>query len=272
MGRWIVVGVTSLAVLVVIALAGPADGLVVEGHFSDDNGTLFEIDIDAIAEAGITKGCNPPSNTNYCPDRDVDRGAMAAFLRRALNLPSTTTDHFIDDDNSIFHADINAIAEAGITKGCNPPTNNRYCPGDTVDRGAMAAFLRRALNLPAIVLSIPMSDHSALRCDKDGKRCTLTADVVSGRNYRIEEGVFQVQPASDNEMDDFNSANTHFTLTLDGSSTVLTALPVSGEDDVTIRRWRANLSFSSGDHTLVGRWRWDDDLIHTVTVTVRADG
>jgi hypothetical protein len=39
---------------------------------------------------------------------------------------------------------------------------------------------------------------------------------------------------------------------------------------VTIRSWRANLSFSSGNHTLVGRWRWNGDLIQTVTVTVRA--
>ena len=270
MGRRIAAGVTSLAVLVVIALAGPADGLVVEGHFSDDNGTLFEIDIDAIAEEGITKGCNPPSNTNYCPDRDVDRGAMAAFLRRALNLPNTTTNNFNDDDNSIIHSDINAIAEAGITKGCNPPTNNRYCPGDTVDRGAMAAFLRRALNLPPVILMIPMSNHSEIRCDKDGERCTLTADVVSGRSYRVEEGVFQVLPASDEEMDGFNAASTHFTLTLDGSSTGLTGLPASPEGGVTIRSWRANLSFSSGNHTLVGRWRWNGDLIQTVTVTVRA--
>ena len=270
MGRRIAAGVTSLAVLVVIALAGPADGLVVEGHFSDDNGTLFEIDIDAIAEAGITKGCNPPSNTNYCPDRDLDRGAMAAFLRRALKLPSTTTDYFIDDDNSVFHADINAIAEAGITKGCNPPTNNRYCPNDTVDRGAMAAFLRRALNLPPVILIIPMSNHSEIRCDKDGERCTLTADVVSGRSYRVEEGVFQVLPASDEEMDGFNAASTQFTLALDGSPTGLTGLPTSPEGGVTIRSWRANLSFLSGNHTLVGRWRWNGDLIQTVTVTVRA--
>jgi hypothetical protein len=119
-----------------------------QGYFTDDNGHLFEEDIDAIAAVGITKGCNPPSNTHYCPGLDVDRGAMAAFLRRALKLPDSPKDHFVDDNNSIFEDDINAIAEAGITKGCNPPDNTRFCPNDMVSREAMAAFLRRARNLP----------------------------------------------------------------------------------------------------------------------------
>jgi hypothetical protein len=31
---------------------------------------------------GITVGCNPPGNTNYCPDDNVTRGQMAAFMKR----------------------------------------------------------------------------------------------------------------------------------------------------------------------------------------------
>jgi hypothetical protein len=78
---------------------------------------------------------------------------MAAFLRRALSLPNTGTDHFDDDDGSIFEADINAIAEAGITKGCNPPANNLYCPTEAVTRDQMASFLARALDLTSMVPS-----------------------------------------------------------------------------------------------------------------------
>jgi hypothetical protein len=51
----------------------------------------------------------------------------------------------LDDDDSIFEADIEKLAAAGITKGCNPPTNNMYCPNNVVTRGQMAAFLHRAL-------------------------------------------------------------------------------------------------------------------------------
>ena len=116
-----------------------------QGYFIDDNGHLFEEDIDAIAAAGITKGCNPPSNTRYCPDFVVDRGAMAAFLRRALDLPAASRDYFTDDSNSIFENDINAIAEAGITTGYADGT---FGPNDPVSRGQMATFLTRALHLP----------------------------------------------------------------------------------------------------------------------------
>ena len=50
-------------------------------YFSDDNGTTHEPNINRIAAAGITKGCTP---TTYCPNANVTRGQMAAFLRRAL--------------------------------------------------------------------------------------------------------------------------------------------------------------------------------------------
>jgi hypothetical protein len=50
---------------------------------------------------------------------------------------------FTDDDDSIFEADIEWLAGAGVTAGCNPPTNDNYCPSDSVTRGQMAAFMRR---------------------------------------------------------------------------------------------------------------------------------
>jgi parallel beta-helix repeat protein len=52
---------------------------------------------------------------------------------------------FGDDDDSVFELDIKWLGDSGITKGCNPPTNNMYCPDSTVTRGQMAAFLHRAL-------------------------------------------------------------------------------------------------------------------------------
>lgn len=52
---------------------------------------------------------------------------------------------FSDDDGSVHEADIETIAALGITVGCNPPDNDRYCPGDVVTRAQMMAFLARAL-------------------------------------------------------------------------------------------------------------------------------
>ncbi len=136
----------AIALLLSLLMApSPAGaGELPGGTFTDDDGNTHEGSIEAIAAIDVTRGCNPPFGDRYCPGDVVDRGAMAAFLRRALQLPAATTDYFTDDTGNTFESDINAIAEAGITKGCNPPTNDRYCPNDFVTRGQMAAFLVRA--------------------------------------------------------------------------------------------------------------------------------
>ncbi len=118
------------------------------GTFTDDDGNFHEGAIEAIAGAAITLGCNPPFGDRYCPADDVDRGAMAAFLRRAIGPPDAAVDFFNDDNGSPFEADINAIAQAGITNGCNPPQGDEFCPNRTLRRDEMAAFLRRAIGLP----------------------------------------------------------------------------------------------------------------------------
>jgi hypothetical protein len=116
------------------------------GTFGDDDGNTHEGNIEAIAAVGITKGCNPPVNDVYCPDDPVTRGQMAAFLVRAMGYTNNGGgDLFIDISDSSFESDIDRMATAGVTKGCNPPTNDRYCPDDLVTRGQMAAFLVRAM-------------------------------------------------------------------------------------------------------------------------------
>lgn len=114
-----------------------------DGRFSDDDGSIFEEDVEWLAEAGITLGCNPPSNDRFCPDDSVTRGQMAAFLGRALDLPASAGDRFVDDEGSIFEEDVNALAASGITAGCSA---TKYCPDAKVTRGQMAAFLHRALD------------------------------------------------------------------------------------------------------------------------------
>ncbi|RLE22643.1 MAG: hypothetical protein DRJ50_07320, partial [Actinobacteria bacterium] len=52
--------------------------------FTDDNDSIFEADIDRLGTAGVTRGCNPPTNTRFCPNANVTRAQMAAFLHRAL--------------------------------------------------------------------------------------------------------------------------------------------------------------------------------------------
>jgi len=115
--------------------------------FTDDDGNTHEADIETIAAAGITRGCNPPANDEYCPDDGFTRGQAAAFFNRGLNLKASDTDAFVDDEDSIFEGDIDAIAAIGITVGCNPPDNDAYCPDDTVTRAQWASLMVRALGL-----------------------------------------------------------------------------------------------------------------------------
>ena len=80
----------------------------------------------------------------YCPTADTTRGQMAAFFVRGLALPPGGDQGFIDIANSVFVNAINSIAVEGITLGCNPPANDRYCPDDITSRGQMAGFFTRA--------------------------------------------------------------------------------------------------------------------------------
>ncbi|MGH8910954.1 MAG: S-layer homology domain-containing protein, partial [Acidimicrobiia bacterium] len=118
-------------------------------RFTDvPDSNIFHADIGWLADTDITKGCNPPDNTEFCPADNVTRGQMAAFFVRGLDLTDSTggTD-FTDTDGNVFENDILLLSASGITKGCNPPDNTEYCPEREVTRGEMAAFFVRALGL-----------------------------------------------------------------------------------------------------------------------------
>ena len=166
----VVMVATAFSPLVVRADDSPPGGT-----FYDDDTTIHQGNIEVIAAAGITQGCNPPVNTLYCPNDPVTRGQMAAFVTRALELPPGTGDSFSDDNQSVFAADIEALAAAGITKGCNPPSNDRFCPTELVSRAQMATFLARALGRePISVADRPFTvdlvgrDHWGARAIRPG--------------------------------------------------------------------------------------------------------
>ena len=111
--------------------------------FSDISGP-FEADILWLVEQEITVGCNPPANDKFCPYDSVTRAQMATFLVNALHLPSVGGNRFSDVSGTHL-ANINAIAEAGVTAGCNP-SGTLYCPDDPVSRQQMASFLVNAID------------------------------------------------------------------------------------------------------------------------------
>jgi hypothetical protein len=77
--RWariaLIVGVTALIVAPLTAVASHSFTDVPDSH-------TFHEDIEWMKESGVTRGCNPPANTRYCPEDDVKRSQMAAFMKR----------------------------------------------------------------------------------------------------------------------------------------------------------------------------------------------
>jgi hypothetical protein len=112
---------------------------------------IFYAFIEQMAVLQITLGCSsaPPL---YCPSDVVSREQMAAFIIKALHepgyVPPTPGSQRFNDvpPSNIFYGHIEEMAVRGITAGCSasPPL---YCPGQSVTRAQMAAFLVRAFNL-----------------------------------------------------------------------------------------------------------------------------
>ena len=200
--RFLALAVAALLTIGTAAVAQLPPG----GTFNDDDGNIHEGNIEAIAAADITRGCNPPDNTQFCPDDSVTRGQMAAFLVRAMGYTDDGGgDHFSDDDSSVFEGDIDRLATAGVTLGCNPPDNTRFCPDEPVSRAQMASFLARALGLAPITpppptttsTTLPVSDLctgklGAVDLDDDlivpnGATCTLVGTAIDG-NLLVRSG------------------------------------------------------------------------------------
>jgi hypothetical protein len=71
---------------------------------------------------------------------------VAASLAILVLIPTAAiASHQFSDvpTSNIFHDDVSWLADNDITKGCNPPVNDNYCPDDSVTREQMAAFLHR---------------------------------------------------------------------------------------------------------------------------------
>jgi hypothetical protein len=114
-------------------------------YFPDDNGTVYEADINRLAQAGIVGG--HPDGT-YGPNGPVSRAQMATFLVHAYEhcgtALSATRDWFPDDNGNTHEANINKAAEAGFAGG---RADGTYAPVNPVARDQMASFLARVLDL-----------------------------------------------------------------------------------------------------------------------------
>jgi glucose/arabinose dehydrogenase len=138
---------TILAVALALAVALPAAAeLLPGGSFIDDDGNPHEPNIEAIAAAGITTGCNPPIGDQFCPGDPVSRAEMAAFLLRATgqadNLPAYGGIFPDVPAGQWYTGYVERLAELDITRGYSDGT---FRPAGLVSRAEMAIFIVRAI-------------------------------------------------------------------------------------------------------------------------------
>ncbi|KJR40836.1 S-layer homology region domain protein [Candidatus Magnetoovum chiemensis] len=109
--------------------------------------------IQKLMETGVTAGCTA---TEFCPDAEVTRGQMAAFIVKALfganpmcdgeTYCDSISDYFADVSSAdILFKYIQKFKDAQITSGC---TSTNYCPDDPVTREQMAVFITKGFLFP----------------------------------------------------------------------------------------------------------------------------
>lgn len=91
--RMVIVAVAALALIV------PVTALASDRFTDVPDSNIFHDDITWLADTGITIGCNPPDNTEFCPKDFMTREQMAAFVKRMS---------------------INQVVDAGALQGLDP--------------------------------------------------------------------------------------------------------------------------------------------------------
>jgi len=113
--------VVAMAVLIVTPLA-----VVATTEFTDvPTSSVHHDNIDWLKDAGVTSGCNPPANDEYCPTESVTRAQMATFMRNLAEnqvvdaatavTAGTALQGIRDDSVSLDDAPNSASAESIVT-------------------------------------------------------------------------------------------------------------------------------------------------------------
>ncbi|HLU30633.1 MAG TPA: S-layer homology domain-containing protein, partial [Acidimicrobiia bacterium] len=73
---------TAFMVAIAVLIATPLVVMAADAFDDVPNSNVHHDDIAWLKDAGVTAGCNPPANTEFCPGDPVLRQQMASFMRR----------------------------------------------------------------------------------------------------------------------------------------------------------------------------------------------
>jgi hypothetical protein len=90
---------TVLALVITTALS---TAVIASHSFTDVPDTnTFHQDIEWLKDNRVTIGCNPPANTEFCPDENVTREQMSAFMHRLARTMGAVGDQVTDDSDLV---------------------------------------------------------------------------------------------------------------------------------------------------------------------------
>lgn len=149
----------------------------------------------------------------------------------------------VPDDNT-FHNDIAWLADNDVTRGCNPPDNDAFCPEDPVTREQMSAFMHRFAGTFGVVGDQVTDDSDPVTVDTTDfvellavqVRTEADANVALDAHASIEidtaaEGLFDVAIARDTCDGDVVGAGT-WRITQDEGALPNTTLSITGFDQI----------------------------------------
>ncbi len=141
------------------------------GGPGDGDGVWWLPYVERLAELGVVM-CSEGTDAS-CLDGSMTRGEAAGLLVLAFGLGADTDDAgFVDVEGSGYAAAIDALAEAGITKGCQGGDAWKFCPQSRLSRRHMALFLYRISQL--------LAERNQDRSQESGDGVPLFVDVVEG--------------------------------------------------------------------------------------------
>ncbi len=192
---WLVAAFTVIAMLSgsVVALAAH--------EFTDvPASNVFHDDIAWLADAGVTLGCNPPANDQFCPNAAVSRAQMAAFLHRFADMPIETTiaiDQIgflpIRQNDSYLDYDYNAVGTIGRTSpkpmGASVPLPNGATvtglSGTLCDASNAADYTVRLIRRPNAAVSGAYAEIMA-EVTTSGDDCSQTVSTSTIENPVVD--------------------------------------------------------------------------------------
>ncbi|HHY74228.1 MAG TPA: S-layer protein [Bacillus bacterium] len=170
----------------------------VEVSANDDiTGHQFETEMRSLESLKIMNG---DGLGNFFPEKIVTRAQFAAFLNRALHLPTVQLNLFTDTINHPLVVEINNAAVAGIINGVG---DGKFMPDKTLNREEIALMVSRVMTSNGVTLGTTQppnfNDASDIKYLNDIQPVLshgIMDDIYTDGTFRPKESVTRAQTAA----------------------------------------------------------------------------